>query len=298
MPKRRKNQGRSQGRSRQTTRQKSRFWALLIILLLGVACVRFWSPTGTDVQGNPNLLLGNPTSATANLSNANNYLIVRPQYVLSYNRDKGIANWASWQLNESWLGSLPRQSFEPDPSLPSDWYAVQPNDYTRSGFDRGHLVPAADRDRTSADAQAVFLMTNILPQAPDNNRGPWEKLESYCRDLARQGKELYIIAGGTGSGGVGERGKQTTIGHGNVAVPAATWKIIMVLDHPDSTLSDITPATRAIAVVIPNQQGIKDDDWRQFRTTIDKIETLTGYDFLTKLPKSTQDKLEAKQDTQ
>jgi endonuclease G len=105
--------------------------------------------------------LGKPSNATA--FNAKDYLLVRPQYALSYNRDKGSPNWVSRQLNQSWLGSLPRLPFEPDGSLPQSWYQVQPNDYTSSGFDRGHLVPAADRNKTTADSQAVFLMTGVDP---------------------------------------------------------------------------------------------------------------------------------------
>jgi endonuclease G, mitochondrial len=298
MPKRKKSQSSSGKSSRRRPRKKNQLLALLTLVLLGFACVRFISSPSASVEGNANLLLGNPTGAVANSANTTNYLIARPQYVLSYNRDKGIANWASWQLNQSWLGTLPRGDFAPDTTLPPGWYTVQPDDYTRSGFDRGHLVPAADRDRIEADSNAVFLMTNVVPQAPDNNRGPWEKLESYCRDLVEQGKELYIIAGGAGSGGVGERGKRTTIGYGNVAVPAAMWKVVVVFDRPGLELADITPSTRVIAVIIPNRQGIKDDNWQQFRTTVDNVEALTGYNFLTKISEATQNVLEANVDNQ
>ncbi|MHC5833623.1 MAG: DNA/RNA non-specific endonuclease, partial [Nostoc sp.] len=62
-----------------------------------------------------NLLLGNPSGANASVTTPDNYLIVRPQYALSYNRSKGIPNWASWQLNKSWLGNTDRQNnFRPD----------------------------------------------------------------------------------------------------------------------------------------------------------------------------------------
>jgi endonuclease G, mitochondrial len=245
----------------------------------------------------PHLLLGKPSNATS--FNANDYLIVRSQYALSYNRDKGIPNWASWQLNQSWLGDLPRVPFEPDPSLPQGWYHVQPSDYTGSGFDRGHLVPAADRDHTAADAKAAFLMTNILPQAPDNNQGPWEKLESYCRTLARNGKELYIIAGSVGEGGSGSKGAQTRIGRGQISVPKQVWKIVLVLNAPESpapatAISTINEKTPVIAVVMPNQQGIKEQTWTPYRTSIDAIETMTGYDFLTNVPEPIQGVLEAK----
>lgn len=245
-------------------------------------------------QSSPHLLLGKPSNATA--FNAKDYLLVRPQYALSYNRDKGSPNWVSWQLNQSWLGSLPRLPFEPDGSLPQSWYQVQPDDYTGSGFDRGHLVPAADRNKTTADSQAVFLMTNIFPQSPDNNQGPWEKLESYCRELARSGRELYITAGEAGIGGTGTNGNATTLGRGKILVPAVTWKIVVVLERPGLPISSITEKTPIIAVIMPNRQGIKTNNWRTYRTSIDAIEQLTGYDFLSAVAPSIQTVLESRID--
>lgn len=242
-------------------------------------------------QDSPHLLLGKPSNATA--FNAKDYLLIRPQYALSYSRDKGIPNWVSWQLNQNWLGDLPRLPFEPDLALPQGWYQVKPTDYTGSGFDRGHVVPAADRDKTTADSKAVFLMTNILPQSPDNNQGPWEKLESYCRTLARSGKELYITAGSAGLGGTGSNGKKTAIGGGKVQVPATIWKVVVVLDRPGLPISSITEETPIIAVSVPNVQGIKANGWQAYRTSIDEIEQLTGYDFLSALDPGLQAILEA-----
>jgi endonuclease G, mitochondrial len=243
---------------------------------------------------NPNLLLGNPSQATA--IDRNNLLISRPQYALSYNADRGIPNWTSWQLNQSWLGNLPRRPFMPDTNLGPGIPVVTQNDYNGSGFDRGHMVPAADRNRTTEDSQSVFLMSNILPQAPDNNQGPWEKLESYSRDLVRQGKELYIIAGGTGDGGIGKTGPATTIARGKVAVPKMTWKVIVVLDAP-SVMPVITSKTRVIAVMMPNEQGIKDMPWQNYRVSVDAVEAITGYDLLSTVPKRTQTALEKRVDS-
>ena len=266
----------------------------LLLLLLIPACTLL-SPPKVSYE-NVNLMLGNPSAATSNPANANNYLILRPQYALSYNRDKEIPNWVSWQLNQSWIGTSPRSPFAPDSTLPQDWYRVKPNDYTGTGFDRGHMIPAADRNRTQVDSEAVFLMTNILPQSPDNNRGPWEKLERYCRGLVEQGKELYIISGAAGTGGIGEVGYKTRIAGGKIAVPASTWKIIVVLERPGLGLGGVTNNTRVIAVVIPNRQGIKNDNWRAFKKSVRQIESLTGYNFLPNVPKSTQNVLESKVD--
>jgi endonuclease G len=70
---------------------------------------------------------------------------------------------------------------------------VRPTDYTGSGYDRGHIAPSADRTRNEADNSSTFLMTNMMPQVPEVNRGVWGDLEEYCRELVQQGKELYII---------------------------------------------------------------------------------------------------------
>jgi endonuclease G len=242
------------------------------------------------------LLESNPSGA--NNRNPDNFLIERPQYTLAYNRSRGMANWASWQLNSAWLGTGNRPAFTADDNLPSDWARITPEDYTGSGFDRGHLVPAADRNRSPEDSAAVFVMSNIFPQAPDNNRGPWEKVESYCRDLAKAGDELYIIAGTTGTGGRGSRGERQRIGRGKITVPAQTWKVIVVNDQPNPEQTILTANTRIIAVIMPNQQGIKEQNWREFRVSVREVEQLTGYNFLATLPTTLQDQLETRVDDQ
>lgn len=252
-------------------------------------------PTSRSVH----LLLGNPSNAVVDVAQPDNYLMVKPQYALSYNRSKGTPNWVSWQLNSKWLGEAERQdNFRSDPQIPAGWYRVTPRDYTNSGFDRGHLTSSEDRGGTVEANSATFLMTNIIPQAPDNNQGPWVALEEYCRDLVRQGKELYIIAGGRGQGGVGGKGAVTTLAAGKVVVPASTWKVIVVLDKPGAGLKGITTKTRVIAVEMPNRQGIKRNSWQSFKTSVDQIEAKTQYDFLSNVPRSVQAVIEANIDSQ
>jgi len=232
------------------------------------------------------LTLGNPSNASA--STPDNYLIEKPQYALSYNSTQRIPNWSSWQLNASWLGNVPRRNdFRPDETLPQGWYRVTPTDYNGSRFDRGHMTPSADRTSTPEANSATFLMTNILPQAPDNNQGPWARLEDYCRDLVKQGKELYIVSGGAG--------RKRTLRTGVVA-PASVWKVIVVMDRPGLGLVGITEKTRTIAVTLPNSQGIREQDWRTFQVSIDAIESATGYNFLSNVPESVQAVLESRVD--
>lgn len=237
---------------------------------------------GCPINDQP-LALGNPSNATGDVMNETNYLMVKPQYSLSYHRSRGIANWVAWRLDSSWIGSAQRQDdFRPDTTLPAGWYQVMDNDYSGSGFDRGHSVPSSDRTCSIPDNSATFLMTNIMPQAANNNQGPWEELETYCRTLAAQGNELYMFTGGAGQGGTGLNGPATTIAGGRVAVPAVTWKVILVLPVGTDDVNRVYKTTRTIAVIMPNHQSIGiNTPWRNFRTSVKAVEALTGFSFFT-----------------
>jgi endonuclease G len=238
------------------------------------------------------LVMGNPSSAVDSVTYSNNYLMEKQQYVVSYNREKGIPNWVAWHLDNTWLGSVPRKdTFRPDSTLPANWYHVKKSSYNRSGYARGHHCPSADRTNTVEDNSATFLMTNMMPQAANNNSGPWEKLEKYCRTLVSQGKELYIYAGGYGS--------QGTIDNGHVTVPSHTWKVIMVLDTGENNLNRVTTTTRTIAVDMPNSndQISRTDEWKSYRICVDSIEARTGCDFFSNVPVSVQAIIESATDS-
>lgn len=268
---------------------------LLIVSFLGALLIAL-IPSIAPAQTSVHLTMGNPSGAGS--SSLNNYLLSKTQYATSHNCSKGIPNWVSWQLNSSWLGSAARQNnFRADTSLPSGCYQVTTSDYSGSGFDRGHMCPSGDRTATTTDNSATFLMTNMIPQAPDNNQGVWANLEDYSRTLVSQGKELYIISGGYGSGGVGSNGSASTIAGGKVTVPDRTWKVIVVLDSPGNA-SSVTTSTRIIAVNIPNSQGVRNDDWRSYRVSVDSIESATGYNFLFNVSASIQSVIEARVDSQ
>ncbi|AHM60561.1 DNA/RNA non-specific endonuclease [Flammeovirgaceae bacterium 311] len=170
--------------------------------------------------------MGNPSMATADPTNFNNYLMMKPHYALSYSRDRGTPNWVSWHVNKSWIGDAPRQNnFRTDVTLPEGWYKVTTTSYSGSGFDRGHNVPSADRTSTEADNSATFLMTNIIPQAPKNNQETWANLEDYTRRLVDEGNEVYVIMGNYGTGSTGSNGTAQTIDGGRIVVPANIWKV-------------------------------------------------------------------------
>jgi DNA/RNA endonuclease G (NUC1) len=245
------------------------------------------------------LIMGNPSAATADIQNENNYLMQKVQFALAYNRSKGIPNWTSWHLDQSWLGSTPRQDdFRNDTELPAGWYQVLGTDYSGSGFDRGHMCPSADRTASVQDNSITFLMTNMVPQAPDNNQGPWAQFENYLRTIVAQGNELYIISGGSGTGGVGSNGAASVIANGQVNVPEKTWKVILVLPVGDDDPNRVTTSTRTLAVIMPNVQGIRNDPWQTYLATVDQVETLTGYDFFSNVNSAIQNVIEAKLDTE
>lgn len=235
------------------------------------------------ISENVHLTLGNPSNA--NTEDLNNYLIERSQYALSYNSDRGTANWVSWQLNADWLGNTERQdNFRQDGALPAGVYQVTPNDYVDSGFDRGHTVPSGDRTRDVRDNSATFLMTNIFPQVPENNRALWRELEEYSRDLVYQfDYTLFVIAGGYGT--------QAEIAAGRVTVPSRIWKIVVALE-PGQSIDHIDANTPVIAVDMPNRD-LGDIEWQTYLTTVDRIEIATGYDFLSKLPDDVEANLES-----
>ncbi len=264
--------------------KKSALIITILLLILTSGCSLLLKPSPKV-----HITLGNPSNATASIENSDNYLMEKLQYVLSYNQKKGTANWVSWQLNKSWLGNVERQNdFRPDESLPEDWYQVRPNDYRNSGYDRGHLIPSADRTANETDNSATFLMTNMIPQTPENNRETWRELEQYSRELVQQGNELYIIAGGYR--------KKSTLADGKITIPSRTWKIIVVL-KPGSGVRGVNKNTRVIAVDMPNSNRIR-SDWKAYRVSVDKIESATGYDFLSKVPLEIQEVIESRVDNQ
>jgi endonuclease G len=247
------------------------------------------TPTPTPVPSE-HLTMGNPSNAVTNVLQPNNYLMEKPQYSLSYSRDNGGPNWVSWHLDSSWLGSTPRQDdFRADTTLPTGWYRVQATDYSGSGFDRGHMCPSADRTVSVSANSATFLMTNMIPQLPANNQGVWANLESYSRTLVSQGNELYIISGG--------HGLQYFIANGHVAVPAQTWKVIIVLPVGSNDVSRVTTSTRTIAVVMPNSGSIG-SDWRAYRVSVDQVEAITGFDFFSNVSSGIQAVIEGQVDSQ
>lgn len=258
---------------------------------------------------NENLLLGNPSNAKplaaaalttpatggalspVPTSNFDNFLVEKPEYSLSYNRKNGGPNWVAWHLAQSDRGHSGRsENFRPDETLPADCQ-VRPTDYRGSGYDRGHQCPSGDRTANADMNSTTFLMSNMLPQAAQLNRNLWNKFEEYCRDQLKTGEnEEYIVCGGLGS--------KATIGDGKVNVPLSCWKIAVILPTGDDDLKRIDAQTRVIAINIPNDDAtLEGKTWRDYLVSVASLETATGYNFLSTVPKDVQATLEAKVDS-
>jgi endonuclease G len=210
-------------------------------------------------QTNPNLRLGNPSDATTDARNKDNYLLVKKQYVLSYNNSRGAPNWVSWTLKKSDIGSVKRQNnFHVETDLPDGFQHVASTAYGGK-YDRGHMCDSKDRTKTITDNKATFSMANMQPQTADLNRYVWEKLEADSRRLAQSGNTLFIIAGCYGNAGT--IGTKITI-----TVPTSCWKLEVVEGKNPSV----------IVVDIPNKSGIAKDAWQKYATTMEDLERKTG----------------------
>ncbi len=274
------------------------------IALLGFSSFQFISfplpsITADAVRDNP-LAFGNPSDATNDISNKFNFLMVKDGYSFSYNDSLGYPNWVGWHLNVAWRGNSGRYNgkFKEDKSLPEGFLHLTHNDYSNSGFDRGHLCPSADRTTSKKENEGTFLMTNIYPQSPNLNQQTWRFLEEYCqKSLTDNNKECYIFAGGFGSGGVAKDGSlKFSIGNGKVNVPAYCWKVILVLPNGVEDFSRIDTSSRIIAVWMPNSQQVNKHKWESFRVSVDEIEKLTGFDFFSSIPDEVENVIEAKVD--
>jgi endonuclease G, mitochondrial len=236
-----------------------------------------------SIESSVHVALGTPRDADP----SDEYFLDQHSFVLSYSPEKRVPNWVAWQLERRHLGQIRRKDdFRPDRALPARFYRVKESDYLRSGYDRGHLCPSADRQDSAESNSQTFLFTNIEPQLHELNAGPWERLENYARKRAQGGALLYVVAGGVFSAPF------PTIGNG-VAVPAANFKIIVSL-RPGQGANDVDESTQVLAVLMPNQRGVGDHQWSEYLTTVDAIEQASGYDFLNAIPERVQRVIEAR----
>ncbi|WP_024790779.1 DNA/RNA non-specific endonuclease [Lebetimonas sp. JS085] len=156
--------------------------------------------------------------------------------------------------------NLSRKSlrFRPDYNLPTKCRSYS-KDYSRTGFDRGHLAPNAVFDYNRAIQKETFLMSNIAPQKPQLNRRLWAKIEKFVRIQARKYKDIRVITGVCGS--LGTLGKKRH----NVNIPAYWYKIIF---RPDGKI---------ISFLVPNSNSVGRDKAKKYLSSVEEIERVCKF---------------------
>lgn len=205
-------------------------------------------------------------------------IIEHTGYTVSYNPDWRIPNWVAYELTaQEVAGDLGRyDKFLPDPMVKGD--PVVSKDYSNSGYDRGHMCPAADMKWSEQAMKESFYMTNICPQNHNNNAGDWKDLEELGRDLAAKYGNIYICCGPIVTD------TRTTIGSvRQIVVPQAFYKVLL-RQKADGQWT-------AIGFVMPNQAGNK--PLMTYMLSIDEVEQQTGIDFFPALPDDIETLVEA-----
>jgi endonuclease G len=247
------------------------------------------APLAPGIESSIHVALGVPKDA----DDSDDWLMDKEFFIVSYNHRLNAPNWVAWNLSDRYLGVSPRTpTFHSDIALPTSFYVVKDSDYTHTGYDRGHLCPSADRSLASAMNQATFVLTNTQPQEHALNAGPWEKLEVHERELAKLGKELYVVAGGIFDEEPKRIGNDRNRAH-QVAVPRANYKIVVVLERGQGAHS-VEPNTPVIAAIMPNSHDASLHDWPFYQVSVRAIEEATGYDFLSRVPKNIQNIIETR----
>lgn len=197
---------------------------------------------------------------------------------LLYNEQYEQAGWVAYILTKEMVETEiaeRKDNFKQDPLISTQ--SAHPNDYKNTGFDRGHLIPAADLKWTKAGMRESFYMSNISPQVPAFNRGIWKKLENMVRNWTMQNDSLYIVTGPY------LQQIEKRIGENKVAVPRYYFKAILDISYKDGY--------KAAGFWLPNQKG---DETALEPISIDELERLTGIDFFSYSDLQTIEEIESK----
>ena len=208
-------------------------------------------------------------------------IIKHKNYILSYSEKFEQAEWVAYELssNET-VGLIKRDDdFRPDPVVKTG--SANLKDYKGSGYDRGHLAPAADMGFSAAAMSESFYMSNMSPQKPSFNRGIWKNLETQVRNWAKVYDKIYVVTGGVLKSGL------PFIGENRVAVPEKYYKIIFREKGSHAEM---------IAFLLANMKS--EQPLSSFVVSVDEIEKLTGVDFFPQLPDGLENKLEAQRSAQ
>ena len=196
-------------------------------------------------------------------------IIDRPGYALGYSEYHEQAAWGIYIITHEEATTKAAQrtnKFRSDPQIPTG--SATPGDYRRSGYDRGHLAPAADMAFSAQTMADSFFMSNMSPQKPAFNRGIWKDLEALVRNFAITERRIVVV-----TGPILPKEKTVTIGANGVTVPTHYYKVIF----------DLTPPQKMIGFILPNEGSNK--PLAAFAVTVDDVEKATGLNFFSKVPK-------------
>lgn len=208
---------------------------------------------------------------------ATDAIIERPYYTIRYNEEHEQAMWVAYKLVADSLAKPTferKDDFREDPRVKTGSATLA--DYKGSGYDRGHLAPAADFSYDEFALSQSFYMSNMSPQDPSFNRGVWKKLEDQVRDWATANHSVYVVTGPV------LNKKFKTIGKNEVSVPEYYYKIVLDIEKPE---------VKAIAFMIKNEKSSA--ELSTFVVTIDEIEKLTQLDFFPSIPDELENALES-----
>ena len=207
-------------------------------------------------------------------SNYKGHIITHTYYTVSYSETDKQAEWVAYYLTPASVNGLQKRAtkFMPDLLLKEP---VKPSAYTKTGYDRGHLCPAADMKLNNVSMTECFYMSNISPQVPSFNRGIWSKLEDKVREWAVQKNGVYVVTGPLLNKSCG------TIAS-TITVPCAFYKIVF---------KQTEHGAEAIALILSNAGSV--GPLKQYVVSIDYIESLTGIDFFASLPDTEEEKFES-----
>lgn len=204
-------------------------------------------------------------------------IISYSQFTLSYNEEHEQADWVAYKLTRKEVKKKRERCdcFRMDKKIITE--SASSNDYRLSGYDRGHLSPAGDNNKSKKSNRESFLMSNMSPQLPGFNRGIWRTLEEWIRYTAVQCGSLYIVTGPI------FKDNLDTIGKNSVTVPGYYYKVI---------LKDDGNRYNALAFIIPHKTTSSNiESWI---VTVDSVEQLSGLNFFPNLDDNLEDEVESK----
>ncbi|WP_124980327.1 DNA/RNA non-specific endonuclease [Nonlabens xiamenensis] len=220
----------------------------------------------------------NKTQFTRNdfLPQSENQLVHHKTYSLSYNDAIEQAEWTAHVLTRNDINSkqYDRPYFEVDDLVFGE--SAHWRNYKNSGYDRGHLVPAADRKASFNDYKETFLTSNIAPQSHEFNAGIWNDLEQKVRYYCQAYGDIYIITGSL------HEGRTSEIGSEGVSVPSHFYKIIYRQSNGKKSM---------LAFLIPHPS--KSSSIYEHIVPVDTLEAKTGIDFFYQLPDNIEVLLES-----